>query len=81
MSIKTEYYSPFKPYFSVLKSRHRNNTIYHVVLYSGPGGWRSVQSPSCGLLGKARPVLAAREVLRGDVDQSQVWHHLYYVSK
>lgn len=36
-----------------------------VVFCSGPGGQWTVQSSSCGLLGKARRVLAAREIFRG----------------
>lgn len=38
--------------------------MLHVVFYSGSAGQRSVQSSSCGLLGKAWTVLAAREVHR-----------------
>lgn len=41
-----------------------------VVLCSEPGGRRSVQSSSCGLLGTSRVVLAAWEVLRGSIDGS-----------
>lgn len=43
-----------------------------VVFCSGPAGWWSVQSSSCGLLGKAWPILAAREVFRAGLVQRQV---------
>ncbi|MEQ2172662.1 hypothetical protein GOODEAATRI_023389, partial [Goodea atripinnis] len=36
--------------------------------FSGPAGWRSVPSSSCGLLGKARVLLSARVVFRQGVE-------------